>query len=297
MDGAIVDSDRAGKDPRTDQVGDLIADLLGAAPAPASGVRLGRRMASLYATWQQGGLPDLTALATAMLRRHGIPPDAPLARTCLGAARAVAAWGGLPYHSATHHAEVATNAMVLVELSDRLGHGIDRHATALLLAVCLSHDLYYAPAAARVRFAAEQTAARALDEIAAQAGCDCADRQAMQALVIATEPGLRLRPGGPLGQPLDPLAARLLDRKAVEPALAGLAAILSDADLLSSVGLSPAWYRVQETRLEQEAGRPAAPGDAQRFLQDIVGPDFLSPAGRMFSANLAAIRRSVCRPG
>jgi len=116
----------------------------------------------------------------------------------------------------------------------------------------------------------------------------------MRALIIATEPGLRLRKGGPLGTPLEPKAARLLGKPAVDPPLANLAMILSDADLLSSVGLTAGWYRVQHTRLEREAGRQHEPEERDRFFSDIVGPDFLSEPGRMFSGNLAAIRRTVC---
>jgi hypothetical protein len=288
VDSAIVDSDPT--------VGDLVGGLLGASLASPNAVRLGRRMAALYATWQRGGLPDLAAVATAMLQHNGIAADGPVARTCVAAARAVAAWGGLPYHSAAHHAEVTTNAMVLVELARRRGETIDCHATALLLAACLSHDIYYSPPVARVRFAAEHASAEALDAIAADCGCDAGDRQAMRALVIATEPLLRLRPGGPLGAPREPRAARLLGRASVEPMIAALATLLSDADMLSSVGLTVAWYRVQEARLEREAGRPAEPGDGERFFSDIVGPDFLSDAGRLFSANLAAIRQAACPP-
>jgi hypothetical protein len=290
VDVAIVDTQPMSQDP--------IAALFDAnrmrpssprkLPDPA---RLGRRIAALYESWQDGAMPDMPALACALLRRHGIAIDSPLARICIGAAGAVTAWGGLPYHSALHHAEVATNAMVLVELADRLGQKVDAHATALLLAACLSHDLHYQASVARERFAAESVSAAALDQIAAACGCGDADRQALRALVIATEPGLRLRNGGPLGLPLDPTAARLLGRQAVEPELAALAAILSDADLLSSVGLTLGWYRVQQSRLERETGRPYEPGESTQFFTEIVGPDFLSAPGRVLSANLAAIRR------
>jgi hypothetical protein len=290
VDVAIVDTQPMGQDP--------IAALFDANRIrPASSrklpdpTRLGRRIAALYESWQDGAMPDMPALACALLRRHGIAADSPLARTCIGAAGAVAAWGGLPYHSALHHAEVATNAMVLVELADRLGQKVDAHATALLLAACLSHDLHYRASVARERFAAESVSAAALDQIAAACGCGDADRQALHALVIATEPGLRLRDGGPLGLPLDPAAARLLGRQSVEPELAALAAILSDADLLSSVGLTVGWYRVQQSRLEREADRPYDAGESTQFFTEIVGPDFLSAPGRVLSANLAAIRR------
>jgi hypothetical protein len=289
VDGAIVDTD-------------LIGKLLGASrrttrqtrpPGVPDAARLGRRMAALYACWQHGALPDLEALADDLLRRNAIPPDGPLARTCRGAARAVAAWGGLPYHSAGHHAEVATNAMVLVALAERMGQEIDQRGRGILLAACLAHDLHYLPSLACHRFAAEAEAAEALDAIAAASGCSAEDRHGIRALVIATEPGLRLRSGGPLGTPLDPMAAQLIGAASVDPALAGLAAILSDADLLSSVGLTVSWYRVQQTRLERETGQKQSPQVSCRFFRDIVGPDFLSQPGRLFAANLAAIRRTI----
>ncbi len=176
-----------------------------------------------------------------------------------------------------------------------LGKPVGKDAIALLLAACLGHDLHYLPSIARERFAAEHIAAEAVDAIAADAGCTAADRHAIRALIIATEPGLRLRAGGPLGLPLDLTAAQLLHARPVDPALAGIAAILSDADLLSSVGLTVAWYRVQQARLEDEAGRRYPAVESLRFFRDIVGPDFLSAPGRVFSRNLAAIRRSVCQ--
>jgi len=285
VDSAIVEPDLIARLLDTRKPGVTQAML----PDPA---RLGRRMAALYADWDRARQPDLPTLAVGLLRSNGIPPDAPLAGACLAAAQAVAAWGGLPYHSATHHAEVATNATVLLELAARQGQPVSSHARALLLAACLGHDLHYQPNVPR--FAAEHVAAEALDAMAAAAGCDAADRQAIRALVIATEPGLRLRQGGPLGAPLDPTAATLLDAPAIDPALAALAEILSDADLLSSVGLTAGWYRVQQQRLEREAGRPYETGESERFFSDIVGPDFLSAPGRVFSGNLAVIRRTAC---
>ncbi|MBS0559731.1 MAG: hypothetical protein JSR21_06730 [Proteobacteria bacterium] len=315
MDSAVFDTD-------------LIALLFAARPGAcgraaadsvADPARLGRRMAALYAVWQRRRPPPMRALCACLLRRTGVSSLDPLGRCCLAAAEAVEAWGGLPYHSATHHAEVATNAMVLVELAERLGQPVDGRAAALLLAVCLAHDLHYRPPAGRARFAAERISADALDTIAADAGCSAQERGAMRALVIATEPGLRLRPGGPLAAPLDPAARALLasDGAAPDasppdasppdasppdasppdgtfPDIHGLAGILSDADLLSSVGLTVAWYEVQKSRLEREWGQKQRRADSLRFFRDIVGPGFLSAPGRVFAPNLAVIQASAC---
>ncbi len=302
MDSAIVATDLMG----ANRVGpDLIGRLFGethrALPTDSLGVhrglpdpvRLGRRMAALYATWQRTHRPDMENLALSLLQRNSVPLDGKLGLTCLAAARAVAAWGGLPYHSARHHAEVATNAMVLLEIANLQGHAVPPHAAGMLLAACLAHDIHYHPSAAKKRFSAEHASADALDAIAADIGCDAEDRATMRALIIATEPGLRLRHGGPLGMPLDATVARLLGRTTVDPALAGLAAILSDADLLSSVGLTTGWYRVQQGRLEREGGRRHRTEENRRFFATIVGTDFLSEPGRLFTRNLALIRHAV----
>ena len=117
-------------------------------------LRLGRRMAALYTCWQHR-LPDLGSLAAMLLRRIGMGADDALGRCCLDAARAVDAWGGLPYHSAAHHAEVATNAMVLVELADLLGYPVGQRGAAMLLVAGVAHDLHYTTPNGRPRFTAE----------------------------------------------------------------------------------------------------------------------------------------------
>jgi hypothetical protein len=264
---------------------------LAAAPDPA---RLGRRMAALYRCWDRPGALDLVALAAGLLARLGCA-DTPIGLVCLRLAGDVAAWGGHAYHSSRHHAEVATNAMVLTEIASRIGQPVPPHRRAMLLAAALAHDIGYEPLPApRARFAAETSSARLADAIGAGHGLDAADRAALRCLILATEPGFRAlladlprRPGASpdLPAPLRPLAA--------QPALAGLAAVLSDADLLSSAGLTLRWHRVQLARLARELGQPIPPADDLRFFERIVGDDFLSPGGRLFSPNLACIRQAV----
>ena len=73
------------------------------------------------------------------------------------------------------------------------------------------------------------------------------------------------------------------------------AAILSDADLLSSVGLGEAWHEVQIDRLQQEIGRPIDPAENPIFIEHVVGPGFLSPGGLLLAANLEHIGAQVRR--
>lgn len=252
---------------------------------------LGLRMAALYCYWQRTDGPDLPGLTGALIEHIGIGADTPLACTCRKAAAAVGRWRGRAYHSARHHAEVATNAMVLAAIAARHGHGLPSRDLGILLAAALAHDIHWEPAHQQVRFAMEAKAAAVLDAIAAECGAGEDDRLAMRALVLATEP--RSRPD--LAAPGSRASARdaVPDALAAllrEPRLLRLAALLSDADLLSSAGLSPAWTRVQGQRLARESRTQLGEADRQYFFDIIVGPRFLSPGGEYFAANLARIR-------
>lgn len=286
--------------PRGDQL-DALAILLdedqyvqGQARELPDPVLLGRRMAALYRCWSGREGVDLVDLTEGFLGRLGAIGE-PIGRTCLEAAAEVARWGGHPYHSARHHAEVATNAMMIAELAGRIGQPMSSRYRGLLLASSLAHDIYFQPLQQpRTRFAAETVSARALDGIAARCGLDSDDRRALWCLILATEPSFRsvlakLLAGHAASKGL-PRRLGLLTR---QPALAGIAAALSDADLLSSSGLTERWHDVQITRLESESGNRIGPDDDKRFFALVVGDDFLSTAGRHFSSNLARIRRCV----
>jgi len=280
---------------------DILTLLLPNRPhAPSIGARetdpawLGRRMATLYRCWDSGGTLDLVALTAGFLDQLGLTND-PIGRVCLHVAKDVAHWGGHPYHSAQHHAEVATNAMVLTEVASRIGQPIPPHQRTILLAGSLAHDIgYELVPSSRAHFGAEAKSAATLDVINARYGVERADREALRCLILATEPSFRARLAKLLSQPgslvdvpapLHPLAA--------QPQLVELAAVLSDADLLSSAGLTVHWHRVQLDRLERELGHHIAPAEDLWFFEQIVGDDFLSPGGHHFLPNLVRIRQAV----
>ena len=257
---------------------------------------LGLRMAALYRHWQRTAGPDLVRLTDALLDHIGLRAGTPLAGTCREAAAAVSRWQGSAYHSARHHAEVATNAMVLATISARQGGAIPPHELGLLLAAALAHDIYWESDGGQARFAAEERSAEALDAIAARCGATEGDRLAMRVLVLATEPKSRAEiadlvagrgAADRLPRPLAPLHGN-------KPLLR-LASILSDADLLSSAGLTQEWTRVQGQRLASEGHMPIGTAVWQHFFDTIVGSAFLSLGGQHFAANLARIRRG--KPG
>jgi len=279
-----------------DVLGYLLANdefVAGEAPGMPDPVWLGARMAALYRCWDGPAGIDLASVTAGFLRRLN-SLDAPIGHTCLQVAAAVAHWGGHDFHSARHHAEVATNAMVITELADRAGAAFPLQQRALLLASCLGHDIYYQlKADPAPRFSAEAHSASALDDIAARCRLDARERAALRCLILATEPGFRtclaaLLEGAASGDMPDGL-----DALASHPDLAALAGVLSDADLLSSAGLTEDWHKMQLGRLQRELGCEISPEEDLRFFDTVIGVDFLSRGGRVFSPNLARIRLSV----
>jgi hypothetical protein len=263
------------------------AGRLGLAPTGQLGAeRLGQRMAALYRMWSGSRGIDLPALASCLLEPLGGTRQ-PIGAACLAAAASVVKWGGHPYHSVLHHAEVATNAAILAELMAALGQPLSLRHRALLLAAALSHDYLYQ--SGRPRFAAESTSAEAMDAIASGCGVATLDRADLCRLILATEPGFRRVLRGADIQPQDPVPALLRSLHA-RPELAQVATLLSDADVLSSAGLTLRWKQVQHRRLEQEFGRAIHASEDLAFLDQIVGPEFVSAGGRYFTPNLKRIR-------
>jgi hypothetical protein len=189
---------------------------------------------------------------------------------------------------------------VLATVSSRLGCAIPAHDVGILLAAALAHDINWEPITDKhSRFAAEAKSAGALDAIAAGCGVGVDDRCAMHVLVLATEPYCRADLAALLSLPASEArvpageSAATLAPLAAEPRLLQLAALLSDADLLSSAGLSRSWSRVQWQRLAREGDHAPGKKAWHHFFEAIVGPDFLSHGGRHFSPNLARIRASM----
>jgi hypothetical protein len=260
-----------------------------AAVDPCGAARLGGSLAALYGLWSGRAGIDLAGLVNCFFEPLG-GAQQPLGMASVAVATAVMQWRGLPYHSVLHHAEVATNATVLAELMTHAGHTLSRHHRALLLAAAFSHDYLYQPG--QPRFGAETKSANAMDAIAEACGVSPADRTDLCSLILATEPSYRRVLRGadqPSGESVPVPLLALLAR----PDLARTAALLSDADILSSSGLTLRWKQVQHRRLEQEFGRAISAREDLAFLDQIAGPDFVSAAGQYFTPNLRRIR-AVC---
>ncbi len=263
----------------------------GQSARPVDAISLGARMADLYQRWDSPAGLDLPAIASGFLERLG-QRDSPIGETCLRMASELERWGGHAYHSAGHHAEVATNAMILTECAVSPTDIFSAGQRAILLAGCLAHDIHFEPGR-HPRFAAELKSAEILDDAAASCGVRAPDRGTLRSIVLATEPKFRSRLAALLHGEIDPAVDLELCIPAHPPATAGLAAVISDADMLSSAGLTTDWHHKQLSRLAREFGREISPAEDLRFFDEIVGQVFLSSGGQIFSGNLANIRETV----
>ena len=251
-------------------------------------------LTAAYRRWDAQQDAGLVELARAFVDRLGAGHD-PLGHTCLEVAEHVTQWGGHPYHSDRHHAEVATNTMVITSIARRRGEVIRARSALLALTASLAHDLYYDPAhTSTLPFERESVSAQALDRIAERCGVSKGDRQILNCLVLATYPGFRsdlreILAGRRARRPLPLLLSPIEQR----PGIARLAAIVSDADLLSSVGLTERWHEVQRSRLEQEIGYRISAQEDATFIDAVVGARFLSPGAQYFDGNLARIGTAI----
>lgn len=251
-------------------------------------------LTATYRRWDIQQDAKLVELTRAFIDHLGAGHD-PLGQTCLEVAEHVTHWGGHSYHSDRHHAEVATNTMVITSIARRRGEVVRTRSRLLALTASIAHDLYYDPASTGMSpFELETISAQALDRVAQRCGVTTGDRDILNCLVLATYPGFRsdLREilAGRQARRSLPLPLSLIEQR---PGLARLAAVVSDADLLSSVGLTERWHDVQRSRLEQEIGRSISAKDDAAFLDVVVGSRFLSPGAQYFDGNLARIGGAI----
>lgn len=200
-----------------------------------------------------------------------------------------------PYHNRQHFCEVVLTAHFLCRL-----HGLPaRDARRVLLAATV-HDLEHDGMPGRAFAYERRSVARGVPFLA-RAGVDETECQALAALVVATDPrqGVltarqihRWHDGGrkhPAGDVPAPEMLALVD----DPSLARAAAILCEADVLPSVGLSVTQALRLQERLAREWGCTLSPVDKARFIDDVVGAGVI---GDFFLPNVLEIRQALLEP-
>ncbi len=228
----------------------------------------------------------------------GASPDAALARAGLAIAadidRGIGA--GIPdgYHNPRHFLEVLLSTLVL---SQKVGLGAEAAVEVLTAAVI--HDFHHDGSTGdRRAFRLESLAVRMAEPYLAAAGATAEQRETLGRLVLATEP-LTAAPFARachrhhrgLGPPPGPAPLPELAPLAERPEQAQQAALLTEADVLPSLGLTIAHAHEAQARLAAEFGRPLGPDDKLRFI-DAFGAFAVAD---FFSANRTALRIECLR--
>lgn len=195
------------------------------------------------------------------------------------------------YHNRQHVCEVMLAAAFLGHL-----HGLPAPQLQLLLLAALVHDLDH-PGQPQRHFVAERRALVQCQPFLAGAQVPAADQQRLAALVLATEPhegvphALACQAGAaPLRTPAEAPELQHLQHDAP---LARLACLLCEADILPSVGLTPAYALSLHARLAAEWGRPLGPSDKLQFVERTLA---LGTVGRFFTPNVQRLRQVLRGP-
>jgi hypothetical protein len=234
----------------------------------------------------------------AAMEASGIDPDAPLFRAGEALARdidrGVGDGSGNPYHNSQHFCEVLLSALCL-SMRATLS-GAER---ARLLVAALAHDFHHdGKAYGDTPFRLERVAAAATMPYLETAGVPAGERDRIASLILATEfsravPFVRRcyrhffgtadTPRVPEGEPR--LAVFSEDAR-----LTLLAVLLTEADVLPSVGLTVEHAEICQSNIAREWGKTLGPADKLHFLERLFGEFTVS---RFFSPNLERLKGAM----
>jgi hypothetical protein len=271
------------------------------------------RLAATHAAWLRGEGVSLPRILADGFASRGIAPGSPLRAGALLAAVLVSAPSSLAYHTLAHTREVVINAAWLLAATadlaaqDRPGAvPISRDDTGTLLLAAAMHDLGH-DGGRGVRGGADEPPHR-LEERAfrwmrpglRRLGVSAAILEDLHTILLITDPVLRpdarrVTDHVLFGTPYPAKAAHhpVLSPIIGRPSLAQLCALMADADVLSSVGLTVAWQDEQTRRLGEERGAPISRHERLHFQDRIAGPGLASAAGRLLDQNWHVIRATV----
>jgi hypothetical protein len=201
---------------------------------------------------------------------------------------------GNPYHNSRHFCEVLLSALYLSLLAP-----LQQPGQAQLLVAALAHDFHHDGTSVRgTPFRLERVAVDATLPYlqAAAVPQDACQRIAIMILATEVSAGVpyarrcyrHLFDGAekPAAPEMEPRIVAL----AADPALALQALLLTEADVLPSVGLTVAYGELSQVHLSREWGRELGPADKLFFLEHVFG-DFI--ASRFFSPNVELLKQAM----
>ena len=242
----------------------------------------------------------MTRCVHAAMFSIGLADDAPLARAAATLATEIDAGVGdgraNPYHNSQHFCEAVLSALYLSALA-----AMPPLTRARMVAAALAHDFHHdGRNSIGAPFRLERLAAQASQPYFDDAGVDDDEKERIVTLVLATETTLGVPFSrkcydhffGGAAKPEVPAAEPRLAILAQDATMAEQAVMLSESDLLASVGLTVFYGELTQANLAKEWGRPMTAVDKLFFLECIFG-DF--KVGRFFSPNVERLKEAMRR--
>jgi hypothetical protein len=204
----------------------------------------------------------------------------------------VGAGTGNAYHNSQHFCEVMLSAFYLAQLD-----GLEPADQLELVLAAMVHDFHHdGRGNGVVPFRLERLAVNACEPYLVDAGVPEPQRRALAALILATDVthGIAIAQAchashsSNAAQPVIHPDAPELALLAGDQRLARRAMVLTEADVLPSVGLSIEHAMRLQTRLSQEWGRPQQVKDKYRFITEVF-PGFT--IGRFFTPNVLSLQQ------
>lgn len=278
--------------------------------------KIGRQIARIYAAWAEQPPPAAEVWRTAA-KAVGLDEQSPFFNAGYDVARTLDLGEGTGiqhgYHNKTHYVEVLSNAAHLIlrnnkaDLDDIVLTQVER---GKVLFAALTHDLYYEPGGNKdsrgnwVPYRLEAIAFLQAQPYLQKYGVTKEDIDDIRVMIFTTDVTPASQAGSFLRRahayffgggekPIVTGVQESVSRVLQEPRLARLAGLLSDADILSSAGLSPEYNGAQGLRLDREFGRASCPRDTINFLECVAGDRFTTRAARFFQPNMEAIKEAV----
>jgi len=280
-------------------------------PAAAAG----QAIADAYARMAPHAAPSLPAIIAAACDRAGAGPACAERRAAMVAAVLASVPSRNAYHNANHTREVVIGAIWLANANAALARNqmpgavaLDATQLARLLLLATLHDIGHDGTSnvitdrrgrrRRTPHRLEDQSFRLMEPVLRRAGLVDAVIETLRATIRATD--VALRPAARsitdhilFGRPETAPRPAILAPLAASPQAAAVAALLADADILSSAALTREYQRAQNTRLTQEVGADFSRADVLAFFDVIVGGEPASAAGRLLGENLRRIRAAV----
>ena len=281
-----------------------------------SAAEIGKQIAAVYTAWDEQP-PSAVDVWKAATEAAGVDEQSVFFKAGRDVAAALDSGEGTgikgAYHNTTHYFQVLANATHLIIRNNAGANDVivlSAHEKGKTLFAALTHDFFYEPGGNQdkdgswVPYRLESISFTNAKPYLEKYGATKSDIDDIRVMLFTTDVTPASKAGSFLraahnylfGRREKPAVTSVLQpvsRILNQPRLARQAAILSDADIMSSTSLSPEYTSAQNAKVENELGRPAGPQNIVNFLQSVAEDQLTTKANRFFYPNMNTIRKTA----